>query len=244
MSRLFKEPAKVLLTGGTSGIGAFLRDRLLAHSNEVMVIARTASQLPKRDGLHGVQCDLSDPDAVRSSIAQIAADHPDISVVINNAAFQYSRTLRDPNFEPTRLDDEVTINLLAPALIVNGLLPILLAQRRPCAIINIGSGLALFPKRQTALYCATKAALHSFSQSLRYQLDDTPVRVIEAILPLVDTPMTKGRGGHKLSPTTVAAEVIAQAARGRDEIYIGKAKILPVLARLAPSIPRAILKRS
>lgn len=244
MSRLFREPAKVLLTGGTSGIGAFLRDMLLAQSNDVIVLARTASQLPKRDGLHGVQCDLSDPDAVRSTIAQIAAHHPDISIVINNAALQYARTLRDPHFEPTRLDDEVTINLLAPALIIHGLLPILLAQTGPCAIINIGSGLALFPKRQTALYCATKAALHSFSKSLRYQLADTPVRVVEAILPLVDTPMTEGRGGRKLSPVKVAAEVIAQAAAGRDEIYVGKAKILPLLARLAPSVPRSIMKRS
>ena len=94
------------------------------------------------------------------------------------------------------------------------------------------------------MYCATKAALHSASQSLRYQLEKTQVRVAEVLLPLVDTAMTKGRGSGKITAEAAARDIITGMGTKRDEIYIGKARLLPPILRLAPGIVKKMLKGS
>jgi uncharacterized oxidoreductase len=217
-----------------------MRDMLLAAGHDVVVMARTASCLQPQERLHCHDCDLSDAATVKASIATLASDHPDLAVLINNAALQYDTPLMDVDFDSARMVDEVAINLIAPALITHHLVKT--APLR--AIVNISSGLAFFPKQRSALYCATKAALHSFSVSLRYQLEARNIQVSEAILPLVDTPMTKGRGSGKISAHAAAAAILKGVQQGRDEIYIGKAKLIPYFARLAPSIGRKILRGS
>lgn len=197
MAKLLTRPTKVVLTGATQGIGRALRDRLLAGGHGVVAIARNVRDLPEAAGLHPVACDLSDADQVREVVAGIAAEHPDMGVIINNAAVQHDQALCAPDLEPTLLDEEVTVNLLAPALIIGALAPVLRARGKPGGIVNVNSGLAIFPKQQAGLYCATKAGLHSLSQSLRYQLAGTRIAVIEAFLPLVDTAMTAGRPCRK-----------------------------------------------
>jgi uncharacterized oxidoreductase len=231
-------PTKILLTGGTSGIGAVMRDMLLAEGHDVIVVARTASRLQPEARLHLYDCDLSDSDAVTESIGHISVAHPEIGVFINNAALQYDTPLTDPAFDPARMIDEVAINLIAPALITQ----CLVKNVRLRAVVNISSGLAFFPKQQSALYCATKAAIHSFSTSLRYQLEAGKIQVCEAILPLVDTPMTTGRGIGKLSAEAAASAILDGVKRGKTEIYVGKARLIPIFARLAPSIGRKILR--
>lgn len=156
-----------------------MRDQLLAEGHHIIVMARTASRLDARDRLHVHDCDLSNSNAVTASIAQIAHEHPDIGVVINNAALQYDMPLTAEDFDPARIIDEVSINLIAPALITQHLIK----HARLQAVVNISSGLAFFPKQNSALYCATKAALHNFSISLRYQLAAQDILVSEAILP-------------------------------------------------------------
>ncbi|MBU3028867.1 SDR family NAD(P)-dependent oxidoreductase [Paracoccus marinaquae] len=237
-------PSKILLTGGTSGIGAAMTDRLLAAGHHVITLARHATRLSPRPGLEMIDIDLSDSAEVRRVAAEIAARHADLSVLINNAGLQYPAALTEPDFDSAAMEAEVAVNLLAPALLVHGLLDRLRANAPGSAVVNIGSGLACFPKRRTALYCATKAGLHSFSQSLRYQLGAERVAVIEAILPLVDTPMTRGRGRGKITPDEAAAAIIAAIRTGRPEIWIGKARLLPVMSRLVPAIPRRLLRGS
>lgn len=241
---LLSAPSKVLLTGASSGIGAHLCDLLVERGHTVIALSRTARAMADRAGLIAVDCDLADPDAVIRAFGEIAEAHPDIRVAINNAAFQYGVPLTDPGFDPAPMAAEVAINLVAPALIAHRMLPAMLRSGVPSAFVNVSSGLAFFPKRNTALYCATKAGLHSFSQSLRYQLEGGNVRVIEAILPLVDTPMTAGRGSGKLDARDAARAILAGVASGRDEIYVGKARLLKILGGIAPALPRAILKRS
>ena len=231
-------PTKILLTGGTSGIGAAMRDMLLAEGHAVIVMARTASRLGAQDRLHCYDCDLSLTADVTETIGLIAREHADIGVLINNAALQYDTPLTDPAFEPARMIDEVAINLTAPALIVHHLIQ----HAKLTAIVNISSGLAFFPKQKSALYCATKAALHSFSISLRYQLEAQAIQVSEAILPMVATPMTQGRGSGKISAQAAARAIIDGVKNGQAEIFVGKAKLIPVLARLAPSVARKILR--
>jgi uncharacterized oxidoreductase len=231
-------PTKILLTGGTSGIGAVMREMLIDAGHQVVVMARSTSRLQPQERLHCHDCDLSDASAVRASVAAIASEHPDLAVLINNAALQYDTPLTATDFDPAQMADEVAINLIAPAIITHHLVNTVSLR----AIVNISSGLAFFPKQQSALYCATKAALHSFSTSLRYQLEDRNIQVSEAILPLVDTPMTEGRGSGKMTAQVAAAAILKGAAQGRDEIYIGKAKLIPLFVRLAPSIGRKILR--
>ena len=237
-------PSKIVLTGATSGIGACLRERLVARGHHVIAISRSASNLQAAVGLDALDCDLASIDAVRAMASRISDEHGPIDCLINNAALQYAMPLTAPDFEPEQMIAEANINLLAPALLAQALLPSLQAAGPGAAIVNISSGLAFFPKRETALYCATKAGLHSFSQSLRYQLEGSDIRVIEALLPLVATPMTEGRGQGKMPAEAAADAILDGIARGRSEIYIGKSKLLPLLSRIAPAIPRRILRGS
>ncbi len=246
MSRLLSKPTTILLTGGTSGIGLELVRMLLDEGHAVIVLARRASGLADAlgvaKGLTGYDCDLADVPALRRAMEQIANAHTDISVIVNNAGFQYAVPFTAPEFDAAMMERELAINLLAPALIIHHLLGTLLAHGRDGAIVNVSSGLAFFPKRQSALYCATKAALHSLSQSLRYQLQDTAVDVIEAILPLVDTPMTAGRGSGKMRAEDAARAILVGVKRRDPEIYVGKARLIPLLMRVAPSLGRRILR--
>ena len=242
MRYLSSPSSTVVLTGGTAGIGKVLCDRLIAQGCTVVVLARGAADLAPAPRLHRVPCDLSDQQAVRSAIARIAVAHPDIGIVINNAALQYDRPLGASDFDADRMVAEVAVNLLAPALIVQGLLATMQAHGRPAAIVNVNSGLAFFPKRRTALYCATKAGLRSFSQSLRYQFEGTPIDVVDVFLPLVDTGMTAGRGRGKMRAAAAADAILAGVFAGRRHVWVGKAALVPILDRLAPALGRAILK--
>lgn len=239
-----KVPTTIVLTGGTSGIGHDLLGRLLDGGHKVVVIARRASSLSPQPGLIPMDVDLADVAAVRAASVRLAADHPDTTVLINNAALQYPVQLTDPDFDPRQMEAEVAINLIAPALLAHALLPTLRHHGRRAAIINISSGLAYFPKQQTALYCATKAALSSFTRSLRYQLERDGILVSEVILPLVDTPMTEGRGTGKISAGAAADAILAGIADRRETIHVGKAKLIPMLSRLAPGLGRRILRGS
>ena len=110
-------------------------------------------------------------------------------------------------------------------------------------ILNINSGLGFVPKTSSAVYCATKAALDIFSQSLSYQLEQTNVRVQQAFLELVDTPMTAGRGTNKMSPKLAAQKIIYGIENDISINNIGKVKLLRVLLRLVPSIAKRIMKK-
>lgn len=237
-------PSRIVLTGATSGIGACLRERLLAQGHQVIAVSRGASDLHALAGLETIVCDMASPEMVRAVAKRIRDEHEHVDCLINNAALQYAKPLMAPDFEPEQMIAEANINLLGPALLSHALLPALQSVGPGAAIVNISSGLAFYPKRETALYCATKAALHSFSQSLRYQLEGSDVRVIEAILPLVATPMTEGRGQGKISAEAAAKAILDGIARGKREIYIGKAKLLPLLSWIAPAIPRRMLRDS
>ncbi len=244
MPELFTRPTTVLLTGATSGIGTQMLSQLIASGHKVIAVSRKASALSAESGVTGYDCDLADPQAVEAMASAVLVKHPDIRIIINNAGLQLPMRLDDPALATNMLVDEIAINVLAPTIIARAFMPQFMALSEPSAIVNISSGLAFFPKTTTGLYCATKAAIHSLSQSMRYQSEGTQMRVIEAILPLVDTPMTKGRGTGKLPADTAARAIIAGIRKGHDEVYIGKAQLLRILGRLAPFIPRRILKAS
>jgi uncharacterized oxidoreductase len=237
----------ILITGGTSGIGYALVKKLVQF-NKVLVVARNTQRLDalKKEfpDVFVYTCALENKLDIDRVFGQIQADHKNITVVINNAGIQMLPTFLDKDFSYSGIENEIAINLTAPICICSLMLKPLFAAKVPATIVNITSGLGLFPKKSSAVYCATKAGLRNFTKSFRYQMEGTNIKIIEAILPLVDTPMTIGRGKNKLSAEAVAEAIIAGIEKGIEEIYVGKAKWIPILARLSPALMASIMKSS
>jgi len=171
----------------------------------------------------------------------VAEGAAETSVLVNSAGVQFTRELSGLSTE--EIDREVCTNLLAPIHLVHRFLPALL-ERSEATIINLTSILAIFPKQSAPVYCATKAALRSFSRSLRWQLEGTSVRVFEVIPPVVHTGMTSGRAGGKISPDVVANSVWSGYLADKTEILVGKARMAAFIARLAPMLAERIIRRS
>jgi len=244
---MLKHASTILLTGATSGIGRALFEQLQKQGHQLLVVARNQERLLALQGDYEnvvcYPCDLSSRSQIESLADKIAECHPELNVVINNAGVQFTPSLLDDDFDFDSIEYETTVNFLAPLWLSYLLLPTLLESKQQAGIINISSGLAFAPKTQSAVYCANKAALHSLSQSLRYQLSGKNVRVIETIMPLVDTPMTAGRGNGKISPNAAAQQIIEGVKKGQEEIYVGKAKLLPLLMRLSPVLVKGIMRK-
>lgn len=236
----------LLITGGTSGIGYALVKKLASENKSIIVIARNPIHLEKvRNEISNVytyKCSLSDKIDLEKTFSEIINNHPDISVVINNAGIQETPTFLDKDFSFDSIENEISINLASPIKICALMLGPLLNLKAPAAIVNITSGLGLYPKKNSAVYCATKAGLRNFTQSFRYQLEETPIKVFEAIMPLVDTPMTQGRGKGKISPDHAADAIIKGIENDDEEIYVGKAKLIPLVSRISPRLMAAIMK--
>lgn len=236
----------ILLTGATSGIGTSLCQQLTAAGAHVLAVGRSQEKL---DSLHDelpqitpIRCDLARKGDVIALSQRIKSGAYPVSILINNAAVQFTPWFTDIEFSFDSIETEIDTNFTAIAWLTSLLLPHLLEHPTGGAVVNMSSGLALHPKTSSAIYCATKAALHNLSQSLRYQLEDTDVRVIEVLLPLVDTPMTHGRGSDKLTPEYAARQTIGALQSDQDELFVGKARFLPLLSRIAPAIAKNILK--
>lgn len=239
--------ATVVVTGATAGIGAALVERLVEVGASPVAVGRSAEKLDRlrerRPDVPTLQCDLADRGSVERLADALQRDHPAASVLINNAAIQLNPRFTDEEFDIDGIEREIATNFAAPAFLSALMLGPFLARGGPAAFVNVSSGLAMFPKTGAAVYCGTKAAIHAFSQSLRYQLEGTPVRVFEMVLPLVDTAMTAGRGRRKISARAAAQEIVRAVQLGREEHYFGVSRAIPVLQRLAPGLGRRIMKR-
>ena len=178
----------LLITGGGSGIGRALAEAFHALGNQVIIAGRRRQTLDEvtaaNPGMRSAVLDIDSPEAIRSFAAQITRDYPSLNAVIHNAGI-----MRPEDLKSGALDDAeaiVTTNLLGPIRLNAALLPTLLAQPR-ATIMTVSSGLAFMPMAPTPTYCATKAAIHSYTQSLRFQLRDTAIQVLELIPPYVQT---------------------------------------------------------
>lgn len=231
----------ILITGGSEGVGLALAQALAQH-NTVIVCGRSAAKLAAAQravpGLHTLACDLRDRAQLQALIADATSTYPALNILINNAGGRTRTKLDGSAAMHQAMDDDFALNFVAPAALATGLLPHLQA-RPPAAILNVGTGLAHLPKVEQPFYCAAKAALHSFSMSLRWAARGSGVAVHEVLLPLVDTPF---HGGSL--PTTMAAlsardaadKILVALHRDLEEAAIGKAALAPWLARLAPGI--------
>lgn len=234
---------KILITGATAGIGAALLQTFLNLDNEIIAVGRNESklaELSKADTrIIPFKCDLSKQEELDRLALFVEQEHKDLNILINNAGIQYNYNFGNEHQLRSKIEDEININLLAPLKLIALLLPAL-QRNSNSAIINVSSGLAIVPKAQAPVYCGTKAAIHIFSKSLRYQLDK--VKVFEIIPPIVDTAMTAGRGKGKISPQKLADEFINAFKKDKYEVDIGKVKLLRIINRMMPGIAERIMK--
>jgi uncharacterized oxidoreductase len=181
----------ILITGGGSGIGEGLAAALHRAGNEVVIAGRRQDALEavahRHPGMAYLPLDQSDTGAVSSFADEVVRRHPRLNVLINNAGIMRTEDLRAP--DPDVIGDVISTNLVGPLLLTAHLLPAL--RRLPsAAIVNVTSSLAFVPKAALPTYCATKAAMHSYTESLRFQLRDSRIRVIEIPPPRVYTDTT------------------------------------------------------
>lgn len=189
-------------------------------------------------GINTQVVDLAHTQSLAEHVKQLLTQHPSLSGVIHNAAIQDECELIDSTAE--RIESEVAINLTAPMMLTQLLLPHL--QKQPHAFVcNITSVLALAAKQKSAVYCATKAGLHLFSDSLRAQLQHTSVRVIEVMPPTVDTAMTAHRNVPKMPTKQVAQQTISAIRRGKSTTLLGKGKLFGVLMYVLPPLAKKIM---
>ena len=232
----------VLITGGTSGIGLELAKQLLALDNAVIVTGRDQDKLAaaKRTlpEVHTFQSDVSDPAAIKALHASVLTQFPALDILINNAGIMRNLNLNQDH-DLNDVTHEIEINLSGPVRMVQQFLPHL-KTRAGALIVNVSSGLAFVPMLAAPVYSATKAAMHSFSQSLRGQLVGTGVTVVELAPPGVETPLFRTEfeaetKGQKAMPVAMLAKkAIAGIEAGKLEVRPGQSNALKLMSRLAP----------
>lgn len=215
----------VLITGGASGIGLALAERFIEKNNEVIIVGRREEKLreakEKIPSIHIKTCDVA-VEAEREALYQwVVNEFPAINVLINNAGIQQRVNLLKPEKEWKEYQKEIAINIEGPMHLSMLFLPYFVEQET-ATIINISSGLALRPGVWVPIYSATKAAIHSFSVSLRHQLAETNVSVIEVFPPAVNTDLG-GAGIHTMGAPLdkFADSVFDRFATGDSEIGYG-----------------------
>ena len=229
----------VLVTGGGSGIGRGLAVALHEAGNRVVIAGRRIEALravaDEHPGITCLELDQSNRHSIERFAGEVRRRHTDLNVLVNNAGMIAVEDLSDP--DPDVASAVISTNLLGPVVLTSLLLPTLRAQRNP-AIINVTSASAFVPLAFAPTYSATKAALHAYTESLRFQLQDSGVRVIEIAPPRVETDMEGPADDDYtmsvddfiaetmslLASRPDAAEVIVKAARGlreaeRDGVY-------------------------
>lgn len=178
----------ILITGGTSGIGRALAEALHKEGNQVIITGRRKNLLGEvtraNPGMRAAVLDVQDSESVERFAGSAPRDYPGLNVLINNAGIMVPENLNEPDYSVVR--STVETNLLAPIRLTLSLLPALKQQPR-ATVMTVSSGLAFVPMALTPTYCATKAAIHSWTQSLRYQMRGSPVQVMELIPPYVQT---------------------------------------------------------
>jgi uncharacterized oxidoreductase len=230
-----------LITGGTDGIGREIAMQMKAKGAAVIICGRRTELLEtaRDEGMEAIAADLSSA-AGCDSLAKALAGRP-LDILINNAGMSGNFGPDDP-LDLALTDTAFFLNLNAPIHLIGLLLPLLKA-RPEAAIVNVTSGLALAPRAGGPVYCASKAGLRSFTQSLRHNLKGSNVHVIEALPPVVDTAMTVGRGGSKMTPQKCAEQIVSAIEANKSEANVGIVKILQLVHSISPKLARRIMIR-
>lgn len=235
----------ILITGGASGIGFAMAEAFTSAGNEVLICGRTQQKLDvakqRLPSLHTRACDVSDKNERQELFQWATEEFPALNVLVNNAGIIHPIDLKDGNSAADTVRQELTVDLQAPIQLTMLFLPHLTKQPQ-AAVVNVGTGLAYAPSAEHPVYCAAKAGLHSFSQSLRHQLKGTSVEAFEVLPPPVDTEMNTS-DDSKIAPEKVAQATLSGMGKGRGEIRIGLSKVLYYISRVSPGAAFWMLNR-
>ena len=231
----------IIITGGTSGIGLEMAQRLVAMGNTVIVTGRNQEKLQQlresHPQLHAYALEVTDLASVESFYRQVVTDFPKVSVVINNAGVMQAVTFA--NQPAAGITEEVIVNLAGPILMTQVFLPHLMRQPES-AVLNVTSGIAYFPFERAPIYSASKLGLHSYTQSLRKQLRGTSVRVFELAPPRTTQPMFHGTEEDnrrvnripEMSVPDVVSAMISGIRKNRLTILPGMSKLLRIVGKV------------
>ena len=230
----------ILITGGSAGIGLAFALKFLDLGNEVIVTGRRQAVLDQVKAnypkLHTIQSDVADPKQIAGLAARVKANFPKVDVLMNNAGIMLHKNLKVPAVDIAGLMAEMNVNVGGVIGTISAFIDILRANKG--TVINTSSALAFVPLPSAPIYSATKAAIHSYTQSLRFQLEETGVEVIELMPPAVKTDMTAElveRGVTVMTTDELVKQSFAALKTGALEIRPGQSKQLAFLRRLAPN---------
>jgi len=240
----------ILITGGSAGIGLAFALKFLELGNTVIVTGRRQTVLDevkaKYPKLHTFQGDVADPTQIANLAARVKTEYPKLDVLMNNAGIMLYKNLKSSAADLDGLMAEVNINVGGVIRMNSAFIDILVANKG--TVINVSSGLAFVALPPAPIYSATKAAIHSYTQSLRFQLEETNVEVIEIMPPAVKTDMTAELvegGGTVITTDELIKKSFAALRAGKLEIRPGQSNQLAFLRRLAPDfINRQLWKAS
>jgi uncharacterized oxidoreductase len=229
----------VLITGGSSGIGLELSKVLIQQANKVIICGKSNEKLlaakKMLPQLITYQCDLSSSEECIDFARKIGENHPDLNILINNAAIVNKIDFIHDENAIKLAENEYQTNLLAPIRLIK-LLYKTISANDSSAIINITTGLIYAPRVIYPFYNSSKSALHSFTQTLRIRLKDEKTKVVEVMFPAVDTPWHQGSPPKiAISVGAAVSEMIRGLEKGKSEINVGGAKLLYLISRLAPA---------
>jgi len=231
---------KILITGGASGIGLGLTERFLKENNKVIICGRREDALKevanKFPSVITKVCDLSVETERVEFYNWILENHNDLNVLVNNAGIQNWMKVSDSDFYE-KANNEITTNILAPIHLTS----LCLNLKSLNTIINVTSGLAFVQLSKVPVYCATKAFFHSFTLSLKHQLKEKNIEVIEMIPPALDTDLG-GKGLHVGQPAVsdFVEAIFQQMKEGKTELTFGFSEII---AKATPEVIKATYER-
>ena len=244
----------ILITGGGSGIGYELTKHLTALGNTILITGRDQSKMDRAKAafpkIHTFRSDVSDPKAIATLYEEVTKQFPELNILINNAGIMREINVHDKAGSLEDITREIEINLSGPIRMVKQFLPHL-KTKSEAAIMNVSSGLAFVPLPISPVYCATKAGLHSFTESLRVQLKNTKVKVFDLAPPATQTELLGGDfdvEDMKGASIMKVEEMVQVAVKGlqtdRFEIRPGQANQLKMMNRLAPGFILKQMSRS
>jgi uncharacterized oxidoreductase len=229
----------ILITGGSAGIGLAMAKLFAEKGNHVIITGRNAERLQKAasqlKNVTAIQFDVTKEEDVDRLVKKLDQEFPNLNILINNAgnAFLYKLVAGAGAFEKAR--EEMLTNYLAPIRLTEKLLP-LLERQKESAVVNVSSIVAFAPNHKMPGYGASKAALHSYTQSLRITLEPTSVKVFELMPPLVDTEFSTEIGGaNGIAPSVVAEELFAAFEKDEYQIHVGKTAQIYQLSLSSPA---------
>jgi len=230
----------ILITGGSSGIGLAIAKEFLKYNNVVIICGRSAQKLEQarllNPKLRTIECDVSDDLSTSQMVNTVLKDYPQLNIIVNNAGLMHLHDVAESTLALVHQKNEIMTNVYGPISLCDRFLPHLKKQKQ-AAIINVTSGLAYMPFVASPVYAATKAAIHSYSLSIRSALKSTSVSVFEVLPPMVDTEMTQSMnmpGLKKIQPEKLAQIIISKLKNGKVEVRPGASNMMIKMYRWFP----------